>query len=64
MSLYLCKLKLKHFMKHVTVSPRINVHALIFEDALIFRKQVHALIFEHKIFKVKDMHLYSNMKLP
>ena len=35
-----------------TVSPRINVHALIFEDALSFRKQVHVLIFEHKkIFK-------------
>ena len=27
-----------------TVYPRINVHALIFEDALNFRKQVHALI--------------------
>ena len=31
-----------------TVSPRINVHALIFEDALSFRKHVHALVFEHK----------------
>ena len=31
-----------------TVYPRINVDALIFEDALNFRKQVHALIFEHK----------------
>ena len=31
----------------ITVSPRINVHALIFDDALSFRKQVHALIFEH-----------------
>ena len=30
-----------------TVSPRINVHALIFEDALGFRKKVHALIVEH-----------------
>ena len=27
-----------------TVSPRITVHALIFEDALSFRKQVHSLI--------------------
>ena len=31
-----------------TVSPRINVHALIFKDALSFRKHVHALIFKHK----------------
>ena len=34
-----------------TVSPRINVHALImliFEDAFSFGKQVHALIFEYK----------------
>ena len=27
-----------------TVSPRINVHALIFVNALSFRKHVHALI--------------------
>ena len=32
----------------ITVSPRTNVHALIFEDALSFRKYVHALIFEHQ----------------
>ena len=31
-----------------TVSPHINMHALIFEDALSFRKQVHALILEQK----------------
>ena len=30
-----------------TVSPRLNVHALIFENVLSFRKQVHALIFEY-----------------
>ena len=30
-----------------TISPRINVHALIFEDAL-FQKQVHVLIFKHQ----------------
>ena len=34
------------------------MHALIFEDALSFRKQVHALIFEHeKYFKRNDMDL-------
>ena len=27
---------------------RNNVHALLFEDALSFRKKVHALIFYHK----------------
>ena len=32
----------------LTVFPRINMHALIFEDALCFRKHVHALIFKHK----------------
>ena len=31
-----------------TVSPHINLHALIFEDALSFRKEVHARIFKHK----------------
>ena len=47
-----------------TVSPRINVRALIFEDAISFRKQVHALIFEQKkYFKRHDMHLYLNIKL-
>ena len=34
-----------------TVSPHIkviNVHALIFEDAVSFRKQVHLLLFKRK----------------
>ena len=41
------KILLRKFLIIHTVFPRINVHALIFEDALSFRKQVHALIFEH-----------------
>ena len=41
-----------------TVSPRINVHALIFEDALSFRKHVHALIFEHKKYCKKNTCTY------
>ena len=46
--------RLLHKLEHygirgttLTVSPRINVHALIFEDAPSFRKHGHALIFEH-----------------
>ena len=41
-----------------TVSPRINVHALVFEDALSFRKHVHALIFEHKKYFKKNTCTY------
>ena len=29
--------------------PRINVHAIIFEDALSFQKQVHVRIFENEM---------------
>ena len=43
----------EYISETITVSPRINVHALIFEDALSFRKLVHARIFEHKHFKKK-----------
>ena len=42
----------------ITVSPRINVHALIFEDALSFRKHVHALLFEHNKYLKKNTCTY------
>ena len=41
-----------------TVFPRINVHALMFENALSFRNQVHALIFEHKNYYKKNTCTY------
>ena len=43
-----CRFLILNTADQSTVSPRINVHAFIFEDALSFRIQVHALTFEHK----------------
>ena len=35
---------ISYYSKTSTASPRLNVHALIFEFAFSFRKQVHAQI--------------------
>ena len=44
-----------------TVSPQINIHALIFEGALSVRKKVHALIL---FFKKDSRHyIYSSIQL-
>ena len=47
----------KLWNQHI-VSPRINVHTLLLEDALSFQKHVHALIFEHKKYFNKNTCTY------